>query len=409
MSKKSTLVVLITVVLNMTGVGLFWPILPGLVAEISGGTISQTAVIVGLLAVSFSVMQFIFAPFLGAASDRFGRRPVMLVALAGLGLDTLFLAFAYTIPMLFIGRILGGIFGATFSVANAYMADISSDKDRAAAFGKIGAAFGIGFIIGPLIGGALGEIDLRLPFYCAAALSFINVIFGYFFLEESLSPEKRKVRPLKKMNPFSALSWLMTTPVVASLALALLFANMIQRGLEAIWVLFTEAQYGWGPKEAGLSLAVVGISFVIVQGFLVKRVVNHFGEVATIVGGFTLSAVMYLMLAFNEVGAIAYLGIIPHVLGWGVAGPALQAVVSKQVGPSAQGLAQGGLTAISGLAAILGPAFSTASFAYFTRETALFYFPGAYFFAGAFVLLLAAFLGLLAGKSARLGKDNGSK
>lgn len=393
MPSKSVLIVLATVTLNMTGVGLVWPILPRLVAELTSGSFAETTAIYGTIAIIFSVMQFIFAPIMGALSDRYGRRPVMLVALAGLGLDNIFLALAPSIGWMIFGRALGGVFGATFSVANAYMADVTEGKDRAAAFGLIGAAFGVGFILGPFLGGILGEIDFRLPFYCAAALSFLNVLFGLFFLEESLPSEKRSHKSLFLSNPFSTLAWLGSKKVLLPLVFALFLANTIQRGLEGVWVLFTEIQYGWGPREAGFSLAIVGICFVIVQGFLVKPVVAKFGERATILGGFTLSAVVYFCLSINTMGAIGYIGIIPHVLGWGVAGPALQALVSKNVDEKSQGLAQGGMSAISGLAAILGPAFSTFSLAFFTSEYAPFQFNGAYFLIGALVLLIAANIG----------------
>ncbi len=383
----------------MTGVGLFWPILPGLVQELSGGTVSQTALLYGAVSIVFALMQFIFAPMMGALSDRYGRRPVLLIALTGMGIDSILLAFAPNLIWLFIGRMLGGIFGATFSVSNAYMADISTGKDRAAAFGLVGAAMGLGFIVGPLMGGVLGEIDLRLPIFCAAGLSFINVIFGYFFLKESLSVDKRAVKPLFGTSFLSAFKWLATKRVVVPIAIALLISNTMQRGLESIWVLFTGAQYDWGSREAGVSLAVVGISFVIVQGFLVKPIVARFGEVATIAGGFSLSATMYLLLAFNDVGMIGYLGIIPHVLGWGVAGPALQALASQQVGESEQGFMQGALTSISGLAAITGPAIATGTFAYFTSQTSPYYFPGAFFLFGSICLFISAVIGSTAKKT----------
>lgn len=397
MINRSTLIVLMTVVINMTGVGLFWPILPDLVAELGGGDVSNTALLYGAISVVFALMQFIFAPMLGALSDRYGRRPVMLLALTGLGLDSILLAFAPNLWWLFVGRALGGIFGATFSVANAYMADVTEGKDRAAAFGLVGAAFGLGFIIGPLMGGVLGEIDLRLPIFAAAALSLANVVFGYFFLKESLPAERRSVKPLFQSNVLTSLAWLSRKRITLVLAVSLFIANIMQRGLESIWVLFTGVQYNWGAKEAGLSLAVVGVSFIIVQGFLVKRVVARFGEVATIAGGFSLSACMYALLAFNDSGMIGYLGIVPHVLGWGVAGPAIQALASRQVDETEQGLMQGALTSISGLSAIIGPAFATATFAYFTSDAAPAYFPGAFFLAGSLFLFIAAFAGSLAG------------
>lgn len=393
MINRSTLIVLATVVINMTGVGLFWPILPSLVGELSGGTISETAIAYGSISVVFALAQFVFAPMMGALSDRFGRRPVLLLALTGMGLDSIFLAFAPTLTWLFVGRALGGIFGATFSVSNAYMADITEGKDRAAAFGLVGAAFGLGFILGPLMGGVLGEIDVRLPIYCAAGLSFINVIFGYFFLEESLPKEKRSHKKLFATNFVASFRWIASKPVVLPIAIALLLSNTMQRGLESIWVLFTDVQYGWGAQEAGISLAVVGISFVVVQGFLVKRVVARFGEIATIAGGFSLSALMYLLLAFNEISLIGYLGIVPHVLGWGVAGPAMQALASRQVDETEQGFMQGALTSISGMASIIGPALATGTFAYFTSANAPFLFPGAFFAFGSLVLFVSAYIG----------------
>jgi DHA1 family tetracycline resistance protein-like MFS transporter len=401
MINRSTIIVLITVVINMTGVGLFWPILPSLVEELSGGTVSQTALAYGAISVVFALMQFIFAPMMGALSDRYGRRPVLLVALSGMGIDSLLVAFAPNLAWLFAGRALGGIFGATFSVANAYMADSSKGSDRAAAFGLVGAAFGLGFILGPLMGGVLGEIDVRLPIYCAAALSFSNVLFGYFFLKESLPPEHRRNKPLFSTNFVSSFAWLAGNRIVLPLAIALLIANTTQRGLESIWVLFTDVQYNWGTREAGLSLAVVGVSFIIVQGFLVKPIVARIGEVATIAAGFSVSAIMFVLLAFNDIGLLGYLGIVPHVLGWGIAGPALQALASQQVDESEQGYMQGALTSISGLASIIGPAMATAIFAWFTSAAAPVFFPGAFFLLGGILLLFAALAGSLAGQGVK--------
>jgi len=395
---RSTIVVLFAVMINMTGVGLFWPILPSLVEELSGGTVSQTALAYGSISVVFAVMQFLFAPVMGALSDRFGRRPVLLLALTGMGLDSIIMALAPSLFWLFVARAAGGVFGATFSVANAYMADVTEGKDRAGAFGLIGAAFGLGFILGPLMGGVLGAIDVRLPIFVAAGLSFCNVLVGYFFLKESLPPENRSKKPLFQANILSSLRWIAQKRVVVPLAIALFIANTMERGLESIWVLFTDVQYGWGTKEAGLSLAVVGVSFVIVQGFLVKPIVARFGEIATIAGGFSLSALMYALLAFNEIGLVGYLGIVPHVLGWGVAGPALQALASRQVDETEQGYMQGALTSIAGLSSIIGPAMATGSFAYFTSAAAPVYFPGVFFLLGSFFLLAAAYCGTLAGR-----------
>lgn len=394
--------------INMMGAGLVWPILPSLVAELTGGSISKTAAIYGATAVVFSLMQFIFAPLMGALSDRFGRRRVMLLALVALGLDNIFLALAPTIAWMFFGRALGGIFGATVSIANAYIADTTDSKDRAAAFGMIGAAFGIGFIVGPIVGGFLGSYDLRLPFYCAAALSFANAIFGYFYLEETLPVEKRDKSSLMRANPFATLKLLRTTRLLMLLGIALMLVSAMQRGLESVWVIFSQLQYGWNTQEIGFSLAVVGVSYVFVQGYLVRKVIPLFGEINTIIGGFLLSSLMYVILSFNTSGAIGYIGIIPYIIGWGCAEPALKAIASRQVNENQQGHLQGALTSVSGLAAVAGPAIATTSFSYFTSPLAPVYFPGAFFLLGAFVLIISAWIGVFAGRADRQSTSNTS-
>ncbi len=396
MPSRSILVYLAAVTLNMTGVGLVWPILPRLVESIGGGNVSQVALMYGAIAVAFSLAQFVFSPILGALSDRFGRRPVMLVAMAGLGLDNILLAFAPSLPWLFAGRILGGAFGATMSVTNAAMADVTDPKDRAGAFGMVGAAFGVGFILGPLLGGVLGEIDLRLPFLVAAALSFVNVAAGWFLLEETL-PAGKRAAPAAQQNALAALRFIASSRVLLLLAATLLLSNTVQRGLESIWVLFTGVRYGWGAWEAGLSLALVGACFVFVQGFLVRKVVARFGERRTVLFGFLLSATMYVLLAINPYGWLTYFGIAMHILGWGCAGPAIQSIASRQVGPEAQGLLQGGITAVMGLAAIFGPAAATATFAWSTQPAIA--LPGLYFLVAALAFVAAALVGFRAGRN----------
>lgn len=364
-----------------------WPILPSLVEELTGGDVSNTAAIYGATAVVFSIMQFLFAPVMGALSDRFGRRPVMLVALLGLGFDTLLLAFAPSIFWVFVGRALGGIFGATHSIASAYVSDTMKPEDRAAGFGMLGAAFGIGFIVGPLVGGFFGAYDIRLPFYFAAALSFINVLLGWFFLRETLPMEKRNPDNLKKANPFGTLGLMTSNSTLFLLAIILLLVNATQRGMETIWVIFAQHQYKWDIPEAGISLAVVGVSYFIVQGFLVRPTVAALGEVKTAVIGLALCATMFALLSFNTVPLIAYLGIPLYALGAGCSAPALQAIASRYVAPEQQGHLQGSLTGIAGLAAIAGPALSSGSFSYFTSENAPYDFPGAYFFLGMLVFI----------------------
>jgi len=271
MLNASLIIVLITVMINMMGVGLSWPILPALIKELSGGTVSETAAIYGIMAVVYSLMQFVFAPLLGGLSDRYGRKPVMLIALMALGFDNILLAFAPSVEWVIFGRMLGGALASSMSIANAYVADVTTKENRAAGFGLIGAAFGIGFIIGPIAGGILGEMDLRLPFYCAAVLSLLNVAFGIFMLRETHPIEKRSKKSLALSNPLSSISWLAKNNILLMLGLALFSATTMQRGMESIWVMFTQEQYGWGLKEAGYSLALVGLCFVFVQGFLVSR------------------------------------------------------------------------------------------------------------------------------------------
>lgn len=378
--------------INMMGVGMMWPIMPTLVDELTDGDISRTAAIYGATAVIFSVMQFVFAPLMGALSDRYGRRPVMLICLLGLGLDTLLLAFAPNMLWVFLGRALGGVFGASYSIASAFVADTMKPEDRAEGFGMIGAAFGIGFIVGPPIGGYFGAMDIRLPFYFAASLSFINLTFGYFLLEETHPVERRTAANLKRANPLGTLGMMTSTRPLLILAIILLMVNASQRGMETIWVIFTQHQYGWGLGEAGLSLAIVGVSYFVVQGFLVRPTVAALGETKTAITGLLLCATMFLLLSFNTLPLIAYLGIPLYALGAGCSGPALQAIATRYVDPDQQGHLQGALTGIGGLAAIAGPTLSSASFAIFTSASVPINFPGAFFLLGAIVFALTAML-----------------
>ncbi|MEM9277619.1 MAG: MFS transporter [Pseudomonadota bacterium] len=394
-------IVLATIMINMMGVGMMWPILPTLVEELTTGDISNTAAVYGATAVVFSLMQFVFAPFMGALSDKYGRRKVMLISLLGLGFDTLLLAFAPSILWVFIGRALGGVFGATYSIASAYVADTMKNEDRAAGFGMIGAAFGIGFIIGPLVGGFFGAIDTRMPFYFAAALSFLNFTAGYFLLRETLPPEKRTSASLKQANPFGTLSFMMQNKTLVLIGVTLLLVNAAQRGMETIWVIFTQHQYNWGIQEAGISLAIVGISYFVVQGFLVRPTVAALGEAKTAFFGLLLCSAMFFLLSFNTIPLIAYLGIPLYALGAGCSAPALQAIASSFVEPERQGHLQGALTSVGGLAAIAGPALSAASFSYFTSAGAPVDFPGAYFLLGAFVFIGTSMLAVAIGRSGK--------
>ncbi len=377
----------------MLGVGLAWPILPKLIQDFEGGSVSDAAFTYGVIAAGFALMQFAFQPLTGALSDRFGRRPVMLAALAGIGVDFAIVALAPTLIWLAIARLVGGIFASTNATANAYVTDMSDPADRSRLFGLIGAAFGFGFIAGPLLGGVLGEIDIRLPFMAAAALAGANLVFGLLFLPESLPPENRKPLDLKRANPFSALSHMARFTNLAPLMAALFLISVGQRGLESIWVLFLDARFGWGVRDASLSLAFVGLMHFIVQGGLVGPVVRRFGEWRTVAGGFALSSVTLATYAFATEGWMVYPLIGLHVLGNALAVPALTAICSRQAPSNEQGLLQGTLGSVNSLAIIMGPFTASMVLGFVTAPGTPFPFTGAWFavasllFACGFVLV----------------------
>lgn len=386
----------------MIGVGLAWPILPQLVKQLSGETMAQSALIYGLLMSGFALVQFLISPFVGMLSDRFGRRPILLISLAGLTVDYIILALAPNLIWLIIGRLVAGVFSATVSTANAYIADITPKKDRAAAFGLLGAAFGIGFTLGPLIGGVLGQIDLQLPFWLAAALAFTNLVFGYFILPESLPAEKRSSLELRRGNPFSALKHIRRYRSLSILLLALFFSGIAQQGLQGIWVLWTEAQFSWGVAEAGYSLAWVGICMAFVQGYLVRIVVPRFGEQRVLIGGYLISTIAFAILPFINAGWLVYPGILFHIIGWGCAGPALTALVSQNVPDNEQGLLQGTLSSVNTITMITGPLFATAIFAKSVGSAAWFPLAGTYYFFGAALLLMTLLIIIVATKKQKI-------
>ncbi len=383
--------VLVVTVINMLGVGLAWPILPKLVEEFTGGDISNAAFIYGFIASAYAVAMFLFSPFMGALSDAWGRKPVLLIAQAGLGIDYLIMAFAPNLWWLAAARFVAGMLGATMSTANAYMADISSPEERSKNFGRIGAAFGIGFIAGPLIGGLLGAIDIRLPFLFAAGLIAANIVFGIFALPESLPQQNRKPLREATINPLLAIARLTRFPALYPLLAALFLTNIAQRGLEAIWVLYTEFRFGWTVRDAGFSLAFVGLMFVIVQGFLVGPVVKRFGEWRTVTAGFLTSTIALACYGIATQGWMVYPLIAIHVLGNALAGPALNAICSKTVPANEQGLLQGTLSSINSVAVIIGPFAASMVLAAVTVNSPVINLPGAWFMIGA-LLFATGFL-----------------
>ena len=349
--------ILVAVLLDVIGFGLIIPVLPSLVGEFTGNREAQSYWY-GILTATYGVMQFVCAPLLGALSDRYGRRPVMLFAIAGLGLDFLLMAVAPSLVWLLVARIIGGATAANFSVANAYVADVSAPEARAKSMGMIGAAFGIGFIIGPVLGGVLGGIDLRLPFYVAASLALLNVLYGFFVLPESLPVERRAPFSLAKANPFSALKGLVELRGVGGLVWVYAFTILAQFILHSTWVLFTTFRFGWGPRENGLSLFVVGLAAALVQGVLLGPMLKRFGDARTTMIGLTSGAITFVLYGLAQQGWMMYAIIAANCMAFAV-GPALQGLISKNVDPRAQGITMGSLSAVASLMTVAAPLIGT--------------------------------------------------
>lgn len=393
MSPKLRLVVVLSVVyIDMLGIGLAFPVLPRLIEEFIGGNVSQASYIYGALAAAYAVMQFLFAPLIGALSDRFGRRPVILLALAGMGINYLVLAFAPSLWLFALGRMIAGTLGATFTAAGAYLADVTPPEKRAQSFGLIGAAFGFGFITGPALGGVLGDIDLRLPFIVAAALSAADFVFAYFALPESLARENRRSIDLRQANPIGALREISRYGSVLGLIVIFVLAMFANRVAEMTWVLYTSYRFDWGPLETGLSLAAVGLMFVIGQGGLVRVIVPRLGERRAIVLGLAVSAVTTALYGLTTQGWMVFPIMVLGVFGWTIGAPAVQALMSRAVPANEQGLLQGALASVQNLTSIAGPPIWTGLFGYFVSPAAPAIVPGAAFFAAGAVFFVALLL-----------------
>ncbi len=401
LKKTALLFIFITILVDVIGIGIILPIIPDLIMELTGKGTAH-AVIYGMwLTTAFAGMQFLFSPVLGEISDQYGRRPILLIALLGLSIDYLIHAWAPTITFLFIGRFLAGITGASFTVASAYIADISSPEEKAKNFGLIGAAFGLGFIIGPGIGGFFGEIDIRLPFYIAAGLTFANFIFGYFFVPESLTPENRRpINPLK-MIPGVSLVSLRNYKGVLLLIFAFFLANLAGQSLPSVWSYYGIERYNWSPREIGISLMVVGVLVAIAQGFLVGKVVKAIGKKKTIIIGFLLWTVGMFLFSQASEPWMLYAFLIPYAFG-GVAGPTVQGVISNQVSEKEQGNLQGAITGLVSVTAILGQLIFAPAFYYFIRPETEIYLPGAPYILAAFLLFIALLFAVFAMKKINL-------
>jgi DHA1 family tetracycline resistance protein-like MFS transporter len=378
--------IFVTLFLDILGLGLIIPILPKLVESFHGGDVSAAAHTVALLGALFALMQFLFAPVLGALSDQFGRRPVILGSLFGAGLDYLLLAFAPTLGWLYVARAVLGITNANISAATAYIADISPPEKRAANFGLIGAAFGLGFIAGPALGGLLGDRDLRLPFLVAAALTLANWLYGWFVLPESLAPANRRKFAWSRANPAGSFAALRGRPVVFGLAASFFLLNLANFGLHATWVLYTSHRYGWSTAQVGWSLAVVGIMAAIVQGGLARRIIPALGEVRAMKAGLLLAACTFVGYGLATEGWMIY-AILAVGSFAGIAGPASQGLVSRHTPDDEQGAVQGALAGLNSVAGFVAPLLAGWLFAYFVRPEAVVQLPGAPFFLGSLFTL----------------------
>ncbi|MDA9223857.1 TCR/Tet family MFS transporter [Tateyamaria sp.] len=391
--KLSVVFILITVLLDAMGIGLIVPVMPDLIQEVDGGDLATAALWGGVLSTSFAVMQFIFGPVLGGLSDRFGRRPVLLISLVVMTADYLVMAMVSSIWLLLIGRLVGGITAATQSTAAAYMADISKPEKKAANFGLIGAAFGMGFVIGPLIGGFLAEYGTRAPFYAAAILAALNAAFGWVILTETVTDRIRRPFSWSRANPVGTLRILGKLPTIGPLLLVYFLYQMAFTVYPAIWSYFGQERFGWSPAIIGLSLALFGIMLAIVQGGLMPKVLKILGERGAVIYGHGFDVAAFLALAFVTSGTIALI-LVPLASLAGVITPALQGIMSKAVGDDQQGELQGALTSVSALAMMISPMLMTSTFAAFSGAGAPIYLPGAPFLlsTGLILIGLAVFI-----------------
>lgn len=388
--KRGFKFVLGVVFLDMLGVGLAVPVLPLLVGDFLTSPDDQ-ARWYGILAATFGLMQFLCMPLLGALSDKIGRRPVLIFSSAGMGLNFLVTAWAPSLMWLFLGRFIGGAFSASMSTASAYASDISTPANRAKTFGMIGAAFGLGFVCGPMLGGVLGSIDYRLPFYVGAGLCFANAIFGYIFVKESLTKDKRSSFSFAKSNPFSSFRRLLARPDIGLLIVVFALSAFAQVLQQTTWVLYTNFKFGWGPKENGIALFLVGLTAAVVQAGLLSKLIKLMGEVRLGVIGLGVASVIYLATGLATAGWMIYILIVLNFLSYG-AGPALQAIVSKATDPAEQGSLMGSLQSLSSLSIVIAPVIATQILAEVSHYPAGDWRMGSVFYLSAFLQLIAVFL-----------------
>ncbi len=378
--------IFITVFLDTVSFGLIIPVLPALIMDLTGEGVDRAVVYGGWLLFLFAFMQFFCSPIIGNLSDRFGRRPVLLLSLFAFGIDYLIMGFATTLVWLFAGRALSGIAGSTYTATNAFIADVSPADKRAQNFGLMGAAWGFGFVVGPAIGGILGEYGPRIPFYAAAGVAFATTIYGFFVLPESLAPENRRKFEIRRANPVGALIQMMHYPIIIGLFCALVLFQIGHDANPSVWTYYTIEKFDWSPKQIGYSLAFVGVASAISHGYLTRLVIPLLGERNTVYVGYPTIVVGFLTVAFASAGWMMIVGITIFCVG-SVANPALRSIMSNAVPNNVQGELQGATTSLMSLTAIVAPLIMTNLFGYFTRDSAPIYFPGVAYFAAAVLVM----------------------
>jgi DHA1 family tetracycline resistance protein-like MFS transporter len=394
--------VFVTVMLDMLAIGIIIPVLPKLVVDFSGGDAVEGARVYGLFGTVWALMQFVFSPVQGALSDRFGRRPVILISNTGLGLDYVVMALAPSLGWLFLGRVISGITAASISTAYAYVADVTPPEARAGRFGMLGAAFGVGFVLGPALGGMAGGIDPRLPFWIAAAMSLANATYGLFVLPESLPPERRAPFSWRRANPVGALMLLRSKSGLLGLAGVNFLSNLAHAALPSAGVLYMMYRYGWNEQTVGFTMAGVGVAAVVVQGVITRRAVKRFGERGTLIGGLAFGVVGFAIFGLAPTGLLFWLGI-PVMAVWGLVNPASQGLMSRRIGPQQQGQLQGANSSLMGIANMIGPGLFTQTFAFAIGPAKAWGLPGAPYLIAAGLLAMAIVVALRASRIAQAG------
>ena len=392
-SSSALFFIFITVVIDAVGLGIIIPVMPKLIQQLIGGDISQASMYGGWLVFAYAVTQFFFAPVLGNLSDQFGRRPVLLFSLLGFCLNYLLMGLAPSILWLFIGRFIAGITGASYTVAAAFIADVSTADKKAQNFGLLGAAFGLGFIIGPVLGGLLGHYGPRVPFYAAAGLCFINFIYGYFIVPETLKEELRRPFNWKRANPVGAFLHIKSYPIILPLVFCIFLINIAANSVQSTWSYYTMEKFSWNESAVGLSLGFMGALLMIVQAGLIRIIIPRIGATKAICFGLALYMVSFPLFSIATEGWMLYAICIPYVLA-GIAGPSIQSYISDKIPANEQGQIQGGITSVVSLTAIIGPLIMTGLFSYFSNKKAPVYFPGAPFILAAILSLIALIIAI---------------